>query len=58
MTTAILREELHDYINAIPERKLRALRPLLSELAEESLYTAEPASPEECKMIDERVREF
>ena len=57
MTAAALRRELQGYIKTMPERKLEMLKPLLSELAE-PLYTIEPASPEEVKMIDRRVREY
>ena len=57
MTTAILRKELHTYIDTMPERSLVALKPLLSVLAE-PFYTIEPASPEECAMVEERVQEY
>ena len=33
--TAVLRQELHDFIDILPERKLSALRPLISILMEE-----------------------
>lgn len=57
MTTATLRKELQCYIATMPERNLYALKPLLSVLAE-PLYTIEPASPEECMMVEERVKEY
>jgi hypothetical protein len=57
MTTVVLRKELHGYIDTMPEHNLAALKPLLSVLAE-PLYTIEPASPEECAMVEERVREY
>jgi hypothetical protein len=57
MTESVLRKELQGYIAAMPERSLYALKPLLSVLAE-PLYTIEPASPEECAMVEERVKEF
>ena len=57
MTATALRKELKGYINSIPERKLIILKPLITEFAK-PLYTIEPASLEECAMIDERVREY
>jgi hypothetical protein len=41
----------------MPERNLVILKPLLSELAKLT-YTIEPASPEECAMVEERVKEY
>jgi hypothetical protein len=57
MTAMVLRNELHGYIDTMPEYNLAALKPLLSMLSE-PLYTIEPASPEECAMVEERVREY
>jgi hypothetical protein len=57
MTATVLRKELHDYIDELPDRSLLALKPLLSFLVEPE-YTVEPASPEECAMVEERVREY
>ena len=58
MTTAILRKELHRYIDTIPERSLYALKPLLTVLAE-PLYTIEAdLSAEEIAMIDEGMAEY
>ena len=57
MTAAVLRNELHGYIDIMPDRSLAALKPLLSVLAE-PLYTIEPASPEEIAMIDEGMEEY
>ena len=57
MTSTALRKELCGYIRTIPERNLTALKPLLSVLAE-PLFLIEPASPEECAMIDKRVKEY
>jgi hypothetical protein len=62
MTAAILRKELHTYIDTIPDRRLAALRPLLADLAtDDNDYwkpVIEPASPEECARAKERVREY
>jgi len=57
MTATVLRKELHGYIDTMPEYNLTALKPLLSILAE-PLYTIEPANPEECAMVEERVHEY
>jgi hypothetical protein len=62
MTAAVLRKELHTFIDTIPERRLTALRPLLADLAtDDNDYwkpVIEPASPEECARVEERVREY
>jgi len=57
MKTAVLRKELHTYIDDLPDRSLPALKPLLTLLVE-PLYTIEPASPEECAKVEKRVREY
>ena len=58
MTTVVLRKELHQYIDTIPERSLYALRPLLSVLAG-PLYTVETdLTVEEIAMIDEGMAEY
>ncbi|MDR2734166.1 MAG: hypothetical protein LBC99_05900 [Spirochaetota bacterium] len=60
MTTAALRKKLHEYIDSMPERRLAALKPLLSHLAddEEPLYTIEQASPEETAKAREIFKEY
>jgi len=57
MTTAVLRKELHTYIDELPDRSLSALMPLLSLLVEPP-YTIEPASQRECAKVERRVREY
>jgi hypothetical protein len=57
MGTATLRKELHSRIDAMPDRSLYALEPLLTILAE-PLYTIEPASPEECAMVENRIKDY
>jgi hypothetical protein len=57
METTALRKELHRRIDAMPERSLYALEPLLTILAE-PLYTIEPASPEECAMVEARIKDY
>ena len=59
MTAAILRKELHSAIDAMPDRNLPAVKPLLDYIAEDySKPVIEPASPEEIAMCDERVEEY
>ena len=59
MNTVVLRKQLQNYIAVMPEHNLSALEPLLSMLSKpEVSYIIEPASPEECEMIDERVKEY
>ena len=59
MTAAVLRKELHDIIDVVPDQSLPAIKPLLAFLAEDYWKPViEPASPEEAAMIDERVREY
>jgi hypothetical protein len=57
METTALRKELHSRIDAMPERSLYALEPLLTILAE-PLYTIEPANPEECAMVEARIKDY
>ena len=57
MTTTALRKKLQGYIEIMPEKNLSALKPLLSVLAE-PLYTIEPATPEETKRAERRIREY
>jgi hypothetical protein len=59
MTTAVLRKELHTYIDTLPDQSLPALKPLLSFLSEDYWKPViEPASPEEIAMIEERVKDY
>ena len=56
MTEAVLRKELHGYIDAMPKDTLNALKPLLSVLAK-PLYTVETdLTKEEIVMIDEGIQ--
>ena len=58
MTIASLKNELHGYIDTMPERSLYALKPLMSVLAE-PLYTVETdLTAEEIDMIDEGIAEY
>ena len=53
MTAAVLRNEIHDIIDAIPEQSLPAIKPLLTHLAYDYWKPViEAASPEEIAMID------
>ena len=58
MTEAILRKELHEYIDAIPKGTLRALKPLLSELARQHYLIETDLTSEEVGIIDEGIQEF
>ena len=59
MTATVLRKELRNIIDAIPDRSLPALKPLLSHLADDYWKpVTEPASPDEVAMIDKRVKEY
>ena len=53
----MLRKKLHEYIDTMPEKNLTAIKPLLSVLAE-PLYTIEPATPEETRKTEKRIREY
>jgi DNA-binding LacI/PurR family transcriptional regulator len=57
MTTTALRKKLHGYIDAMPEKNLAVIKPLLSALSE-PLYTIEPATPEEGRKAEKRIREY
>jgi len=55
----ILRQELHNFIDAIPENRLTELRPLLVEFAEDYWKPIiEPANQEEIAMIEEGMQEY
>jgi len=59
MTTAVLRNELHTMIDTLPDRSLPAIKPLLFFLANDYWKPViEAASPEEIKMIDERMKDY
>ena len=57
MKVTALRKKLHGYIDKMPEKNLNALKPLLSVLAE-PLYTIEPATPDEIKKVEKRIKEY
>jgi len=57
MAVTALRKELQSYIAKMPEYRLEVLKPLLSELAE-PLYTIEPATLEESKKAEKRIKEY
>jgi len=52
MEAVILRDELHSFIDALPDRSLSALRPLLSFLTEPD------STDEENAMIEESLAEY
>jgi adenylate kinase len=57
ITTAI-RQELHSYIDVIPDRNLYALKPILSILAEPAYILETNLTDEERTIIAEGDREF
>jgi adenylate kinase len=57
VTTAI-RQELHSYIDVIPDRNLYALKPILSILAEPAYILETNLTDEERAIIAEGDREF
>jgi hypothetical protein len=59
MTTAVLRKELINIINVIPDRDLPALKPLLVHLAEDYWKPViEPASKKEIAMVNKRMNDY
>jgi hypothetical protein len=59
MTTAVLRKKVHTLIDGIPDHGLKAIQPLLTHLADDYWKPViEPASPEECAMIEERMKDY
>jgi hypothetical protein len=59
MTTAVLRKELHSIIDTMPDNFVQAIMPMVTCFADEYWKPViEPASPEECAMIDEGMAEY
>ena len=57
MAATSLRKKLQGYIETMPEKKLIVLKPLLKEMAE-PLYTIEPATPEETRRAERRIKDY
>jgi hypothetical protein len=57
MTVVALRKELISCIETLPEKKLKVLKPLLTEYAK-PLYIIEPATPAEAKRAEKRIKEY
>jgi hypothetical protein len=59
-TTAIIRQELHSLINAMPERKLNALRPLFDVLVDDddTVIIETDLTDEEHALIEEGVKHY
>jgi hypothetical protein len=57
-TAVAIRQELHSYIDMLPERNLYALKPILSILAEPSYLLETDLTEEEKVIIAEGDREF
>jgi 16S rRNA C1402 (ribose-2'-O) methylase RsmI len=58
MTETALRNELHSFIDIIPERKLHVLKSLLSVLAEEPFVIETDLTKEEKEIIADGRREY
>jgi hypothetical protein len=58
METVTLKDELHSYIDALPERSLSALRPLLSFLVEPPYAIETDLTDEENAMIEESLADY
>ncbi|MDR1047878.1 MAG: hypothetical protein LBL64_08880 [Treponema sp.] len=59
MTETVLRKELHNMIDTMPDQFIRAMVPLVSCITEEYWKPViEPASPEEIAMVEERVKDY
>jgi len=59
MTTAVLRKEIHSIIDAMPDRSLPALKPLLTFIADDHWKPViEPANAKEIKMVNERMKDY
>ena len=55
---AILRQEIHEAIDALSDRNLRALRPLLTILKDEPLVIETDLTEEERALIAEGVKRY
>jgi hypothetical protein len=59
MTTNILRKEIHGIIDAMPDKSLPALKPLLAFIVEDYWKPViESASSEEKAMAEERIKDY
>jgi hypothetical protein len=57
METAVLRKEIHSIVDALPDRSLNAIRPLLSLLIEPPISETDLTN-EENAMIEESLAEY
>ena len=53
-----LRQEIHSMVEAIPERNLLALKPLLTVLLDEPMYIEKDLTDEEHTLIEEGVKRY
>jgi isoleucyl-tRNA synthetase len=59
MSATILRQEIHNILDDIPDQSLPALKPLLKHLAEEYWKPViEPANEEEIALIKDGMKEY
>jgi hypothetical protein len=57
METAVLRKEIHNMVDALPDRSLSVIKPLLSFLIEPPLIETD-LTDEENAMIEESLAEY
>ncbi|MCL2293248.1 MAG: hypothetical protein FWC36_00040 [Spirochaetes bacterium] len=56
--TTTLRQEIHSMVDAIPERNLSALRPLLTVLLDEPIYIETDLTDEEHALIERGCKQY
>ena len=60
MIATVLRKELHEFIDTIPDQNLPEMKSYITSLYDENYWkpVLEPASQEEISQIDESLEEF
>jgi len=58
METAVLRDELHTYIDTLPDQSLPVLKPLLMFLSKPSYVIETDLTDEELQIIEDGMREY
>jgi hypothetical protein len=57
-TQTAIRQELHEFIDLIPERNLSALKPLLKILTDEPLIIETDLTEEEMRLVEQGRAEY